>query len=79
MLIVEHRGWRLQARWTHSMMGAEDGWICYASGPASSHELNLGRWASSDDAFDHGRAYVDRRLDAAALSGRRADVHRLKS
>ena len=62
---VEHRGWKLQARWFHSFWGASEGWVCYITGPASSHKLNIGRWGSSDLAVEHGRAHVDRRLDAS--------------
>jgi len=61
---VNHRGWRLQASWLRSFCGADDGWVCYATAPAAFHKLNIGRWGSSDLALEHGRAYVDRKMDA---------------
>jgi hypothetical protein len=58
---TEHRGWKLQARLIRSMSESTGGWVCYATRPACSQELNIGRWKSSDLALEHGRAYVDRR------------------
>jgi hypothetical protein len=70
----EHRGWKLQARWLHSLSASTEGWVCYATRPSSSHGLNIGRWVSSDLALEHGRAYVDRRLAAPQATGSRPNV-----
>lgn len=67
----EHRGWKLKAQWLTSVSSGTQGWVCYATRPASSHDLNIGRWATSDDALEHGRAYVDRQLDSPALLSRK--------
>lgn len=58
----EYCGWKLQARWFSSVASIAEGWVCYVTGPTSSHELNIGRWTSSDEAIQHGRLYVDQRL-----------------
>jgi hypothetical protein len=71
---AEHRGWKLQVRWLRSLSADTEGWVCYATRPASSQDLNLGRWASSDLALEHGRAYVDRRAEAPAQTGQRPNV-----
>jgi len=62
---VEHRGWLLQVSWFRSSLGADEGWVCYAIAPGSFHKLNIGRWQSSELALEHGRAYVDRKVDDA--------------
>ena len=48
IVLAEHRNWTLQAHWFHSFRGATEGWVCYVTGPNSSHKLNIGRWPSSD-------------------------------
>ena len=58
----EHCGWQLQARKFSPFPGLTAGWVCYVTGPTSSHELNIGRWGSCDEAIQHGRLYVDQRL-----------------
>ncbi|WP_156385466.1 hypothetical protein [Ramlibacter sp. Leaf400] len=50
--------------------------MCYATRPASSQELNLGRWRTSDDALEHGRAYVDSKVEAPAQVGQRPNVQK---
>ena len=50
--------------------------MCFATRPASSHKLNIGRWRSSDEALEHGRAYVDRRMDKAGVSGAQLPVQK---
>jgi hypothetical protein len=60
---IEHRGWKLEARWLASISPAMEGWVCYATRPASPHGLNIGRWATSDLALEHGRAHVDAKVD----------------
>jgi hypothetical protein len=71
---TEHRGWKLQARWLHSLTASTEGWVCYATRPASSHGLNIGRWTSSDIALEQGRAYVDLKLEAPQPAGARPNV-----
>ena len=73
---VEYRGWKLQADWFHSYWGATEGWVCYVTGPTSSHKLNIGRWADADLAFEHGRAYIDRRVDARNQAAVRPDLQK---
>jgi hypothetical protein len=73
---VEHRGWTLQASWFHSFCGTTEGWVCFATRPSSCHKLNIGRWGSSEIALEHGRAYVDRRVDAPAQSGAKPGIQK---
>ncbi len=75
---IEHRGWTLEAQWLQSLTDAPHGWVCYATRPASSQGLNLGRWATSDLALEHGRAYVDRRVEAPVQPGQRLQVMKRK-
>jgi len=72
----EHRGWKLEARLLHSLSADRAGWVCYATRPASTQELNLGRWLSSDLALEHGRAYVDRRVQEPVPTRPRLTVKR---
>lgn len=76
---TEHRGWTLQARWLQSITTESNGWVCYATRPASTQGLNLGRWLTSDLALEHGRAYVDRKLEAPAQTGRRPHVQKRRT
>ena len=73
-----HRDWTLQAHWFPSFWGAPEGWICYVTGPDSFHRLNIGRWPSSDLAFEHGRAYVDRRVDAPNQAAARPNLQKIR-
>ena len=75
-LSAEHRGWKLQARWLQSLSAASGGWVCYATRPASSQELNLDRWRTSEDALEHGRAYVDSKVEAPVQAGQRPNVQK---
>jgi hypothetical protein len=75
---TEHRGWKLQARWLQSITADSDGWVCHATRPASTQGLTLGRWPTSELALEHGRAYVDRKLEAPAQIGRRPPVPKRK-
>src|SRR6478735_12285275 len=78
IVLAEHRNWTLQAHWFHSFRGATEGWVCYVTGPNSSHKLNIGRWPTSDLAFEHGRAHIDRRVDAANQAAARPGVPKLR-
>ncbi len=60
---IEHRGWTLQTTWFRSSLGVAEGWVCFATRPTATHRLNIGRWKNSDLALEHGRAYVDSRID----------------
>ena len=60
---MEHRGWKLQARWLTSISPPTEGWVCYATRPTSPHGLNIGRWPTSELALEHGRAHVDAKVD----------------
>jgi hypothetical protein len=60
---IEHRGWTLQTTWLRASLGLPEGWVCFATRPTASHRVNIGRWSTSDLALEHGRAYVDRRID----------------
>ena len=75
---AEHRGWTLQAHSFTSFRGTDDGWVCYVTGPDSFHKLNIGRWATSELAFEHGRAYVDRRVDAPNQAATRQKLQKIR-
>jgi hypothetical protein len=65
----EHRGWTLQTTWFRSSLGVSEGWVCFATRPFASHRVNIGRWGNSEQALEHGRAYVDRRMDNQGVVG----------
>ncbi|MBE7368919.1 hypothetical protein [Ramlibacter pallidus] len=71
---VEHRGWTLQTTWFRSSLGVSEGWVCFATRPTASHRVNIGRWTNSDLALEHGRAYVDRRMDKPELASAKLAV-----
>jgi hypothetical protein len=71
---VEHRGWKLQARWLTSLSADTEGWVCYATRPASTQGLNIGRWLSSELALEHGRAYVDQQVDRPVHVARKPHI-----
>ena len=71
---MEHRGWKLQARWLRSISPPDEGWVCYATRPDSPHGLNIGRWATSDLALQHGCAHVDRKVDLPVQAIRKPPV-----
>jgi hypothetical protein len=73
-LSAEHRGWQLQVRWLNSLASASGGWVCYATRPAASQGLNIGRWDSSELALEHGRAYIDRQVEAPAPVRRKPNI-----
>lgn len=62
---AEHRGWKLQTRWHTSISPASEGWVCYVTRPGSYHELNIGRWPTSELALEHGRAHVEHQVDVS--------------
>jgi hypothetical protein len=64
---AEYRGWTLQTTWYRSSLGVSEGWVCFATRPTASHRVNIGRWSTSDEALEHGRAYVDRRIEEPRL------------
>jgi hypothetical protein len=64
---TDHRGWTLQITWFRSSLGVSEGWVCFATRPFGSHKVNIGRWSNSDEALEHGRAYVDRRIDSRGV------------
>jgi len=55
-----------------------EGWVCFATRPTASHRLNIGRWQSNDQALEHGRAYVDRRMDQPELATPNLPVQKLR-
>jgi hypothetical protein len=48
--------------------------VCYATRPGSPHELNIGRWLTSDLALEHGRAHVDAKVDLPIQTTRKPQV-----
>lgn len=75
---VEHRGWTLQTSWFRSSLGVSEGWVCFATRPTAHHRLNIGRWASNDEALEQGRAYVDRRMDKPELASPNLPVQKVR-
>jgi hypothetical protein len=63
---AEHCGWKLEARWLTSISPPAEGWVCYATRPGAALGLNIGRWPTSELALEHGRAYVDSKVDLPA-------------
>lgn len=73
-----YRGWTLYVRWFPPFALTDQGWLCYPIEPGkakSARSLSLGRFPSSEIAFEKGRAWVDQVLDPAP-KGKRPPARR---